>query len=384
LCVIVTTNRKISDLTGLLSGCLSVEPSPQFIEATRSDLRDPVLWSKLIDRACAHHVAPLLFRRAVRLGLLETAPIELAEFLAVTDRLNLGRNAAILQEMLELAEVMERVGISPIALKGGALLLDEGLPEHNAIMLSDVDLLVRAEEVQRAVSAAASLGYSASSATPGGHSVVLWHPDRIASIDLHHDLGPQRHVLAAGEVDGRAERAGTLPLRRLSPTDRAIHNIYHAQIQNRNYRLAMLSLHQLCNLGLLIEGHGDRIDWDFVRRRFERCGYTSHFMTYLYLAERLLGIRTSAGLKFGRREAMHFTRVMLQIDWPWLHNLVTYPALLNSGRTKDRIAYKRAKGLPIQNAAAALMRLGFVALRRHRHMVFAKLAAVHRSQFGRR
>ena len=75
---------------------------------------------------------------------------------------------------------------------------------------------------------------------------------------------------------------------------------------------------------------------------------------------------------------------MLQMDWPWLHNLTTYPALLNSGRTEDRIVYSRAKGLPIQNAAATLMRLGFGAVRRHGHMVFAKLAAVHRSQFGRR
>jgi hypothetical protein len=381
---IVTTIRKTSDLTRLLSGCLNFQPSPQLIEGARSNVRDPVVWSKLIDRAFAHHVAPLFFRRTVRSGLLDTAPAELAEFLAVTDRLNLGRNATILQEMIELAETLERLGISPIALKGGALLLDNDLPEHNAVMLSDLDLLVRADEVQRAISAAASLGYRASSAAPGGHSVVLWHPDRIASIDLHHDLGPQRHVLAAAEADGRAERAGAFPLRRLSPTDRAIHNIYHAQIQNRNYRLAILSLHQLCNLGLLIESHGNRIDWDFVRRQFERCGYTSHFMTYLYLAERLLGIRTSARLKFGRREAMHLNRVMLQMDWPWLHNLVTYPALLNSGRTEDRIAYKQAKGLPIQNAASAMIRLGFDALRRHRHMVFAKVAAVHRSQFGRR
>ena len=380
----MTSNRKISDLTRLLSGCLTIQPSSELIEWTRRELRDPVVWSKLIDRAFAHHVAPLLFRRAVRSGFLETAPAELAEFLAVTDRLNLGRNAAIVEEMIEFVERLNRLGISPIALKGGALLLDKHLPEHDAVMLSDLDLLVQAEEIEGAISAATSLGYRAISGTPDGHSVVLWHPERIASIDLHHDLGPQRRVLAAVEANGRAERAGALPLRRLSPTDRAIHNIYHAQVQNRNHRLAILSLHQLCNLGLLVRGHGDRIDWEFVRRQFERCGYTSHFLTYLYAAERLLGIRTSAQFKFGRRQSLHLSRVMLQMDWPWLYNLVTYPAILNSGRTEDRIAYKRAKGLPIQNAAAGVVGLGFAALRRHRHMIFAKLAAVHRSQFGRR
>ena len=302
----------------------------------------------------------------------------------MTDRLNVERNAALLEQMKEFAEALVGIGISPIALKGGALLLDEKVPDGSAVMLSDLDLLIQPQEVERAVGIATSLGYRAGPMVAGGHSVVLWHPERGASIDLHHDLGPQRHVLAAAEANGRAERAGAFPVRRLSPTDRAIHNIYHAQIQNRNYRLAILSLHQLCNLGLLIEGHGSRIDWDFVTHQFERGGYESHLLAYLYAAERLLGIETSGKFKFRRNEALHLRRVMLQMDWPWLHNLTTYPALLNSGRTQDRIVYSRAKGLPIQNAAATLMRLGFGAVRRHGHMVFAKLAAVHRSQFGRR
>ena len=38
--------------------------------------------------------------------------------------------------------------------QGGALLLDNDLPEHNAVMLSDLDLLVRADEVQRAITSA--------------------------------------------------------------------------------------------------------------------------------------------------------------------------------------------------------------------------------------
>ena len=197
----------------------------------------------------------------------------LRSLLAVTDRLNVERNAALLEQMKEFAEALVGIGISPIALKGGALLLDEKVPDGSAVMLGDLDLLIQPQEVERAVGIATSLGYKAGPMVAGGHSVVLWHPERGASIDLHHDLGPQRHVLAAAEANGRAERAGAFPVRRLSPTDRAIHNIYHAQIQNRNYRLAILSLHQLCNLGLLIEGHGSRIDWDFVTHQFERGGY---------------------------------------------------------------------------------------------------------------
>jgi hypothetical protein len=375
---------KSSHLINLLSDCLRAQPSSLLADSTHAELCKPEIWSKLVERALAHHVAPLLFRRANTSNLLATAPAEIAEFLNVTDRLNGARNAALLEQTVEFAEALDRIGILPIVLKGGAFLFDEPLADENAVMLSDLDLLVQADQVEQAVGGAISLGYTVSSAVPGGHSVVLCHPERVASIDLHHDLGPQRHVLAAEEAMRRAEKAGAFSVRRLSPTDRAIHNIYHAQIQNRNYRLAILSLHQLCNFGLLVGRYGSEIDWDIVSRRFDRCGYKSHFHAYLYSAERLLGIKTSARFSFARKERMHFKRIMLQMDWPWLHNLSTYPAILNSGRTEDRIAYKRAKGLPIQSSTAAVVALAVGALRRHRHMVFAKLAAVHRSQFGRR
>lgn len=286
--------------------------------------------------------------------------------------------------MIKFAEALDQVGIMTIALKGGGILLDEPLQHDSCAMMSDIDLLVPSPEVEMATRIGLALGYAVAVPVAGSHSVVLRHRDRIASIDLHHDLGPQRHVLVAGEAIDRAESVPGSPLWQLSPSDRAIHNIYHAQIQNRNYELAILSLHQLCNLGFLIECHGNRIDWDFVRSRFERRGYRSAFLAYLYAAERLLGIQTSTTVTFGRFERMHFKRMMLQLDWRWLHNLATYPAILTSGRTGDRTSYRRAKGLPIESSAAALTKLAIRALRRHRHMVFTKLADVHRSHFGRR
>src|SRR5437867_43242 len=132
---------KSSHSTKLLSSCLHFQPQQaQLPDSIRAALREPEIWPKLVERAFAHHVAPLLFRRATKSGLLSTAPADIAEFLTVTDQLNRARNAALLEQMQEFAEALDRLGIAPITLKGGALLLDERLPDGNAAMLSDVDL----------------------------------------------------------------------------------------------------------------------------------------------------------------------------------------------------------------------------------------------------
>jgi hypothetical protein len=282
--------------------------------------------------------------------------------------------------MIEFAEALEEVGVATIALKGGAILLDEP-PQHSCVMMSDIDLLVSSAKFQKAIKVGSSLGYTTLHSADQ-HSAVLRHPEHIAMIDLHVDLGPQRHVLAADEALARAGRLSNSPLWQLSPTDRAIHNIYHAQIQNRNFQLAILSLHQLCNLGLLIEYCGSRIDWGFVRSRLEEQGYRSAFLAYLYTGQQLLGINVPTDIVFGRPQRLHYRRIMLQLDWRWLHNLVTYPAILTSGLTEDRVGYRRAKGLPIQGSAAALMKFAIRALRRHRFSVLTKLVEVHKTRFG--
>ena len=303
----------------------------------------------------------------------------------MADRLNSLRNRALREQTITFAEALGQVGIMTIALKGSATLLDEPLQHDSCAMMSDIDLLVPSPQHERAMKIGMALGYTvAMPIADDSHSVVLRHPDCIATIDLHHDLGPQRHVLVADEAVDRAENVPGLPLWRLSPSDQAIHNIYHAQIQDRYYELAILSLHQLCNLGFLVERHGNRIDWDFVRSQFERRGYRFAFLAYLYAAERLLGIQASSTVTFGRSERVHFKQMMLQLDWRWIRNLVTYPAILTSGTTEDRISYRRAMGLPIQSSAAALTKLAIRALRRHRHAAFTKLAHAHRRRFGLR
>jgi hypothetical protein len=373
---------KPSQRIDLLSRFLRFDLTDADAARMREELRRAEAWPELADEAMRHLVAPLLYLRGTRHGSLQGAPAEFTEFLELAHRLNGERNRRMREQALALAQAMESHGLRAIALKGAAIAFDA--PVEGGPLMSDIDLLVSSRETDKALAVAASLGYASSRSDPEGHSTVLRHPDGMASIDLHHDVGPQKDLLDAEEAIERAERPAGSAFWRLQPSDQAIHNIYHAQVQNRCYELALLPLHQLCNFGLLLEQCDGRVDWDLVRRRFERSGYRAHLAAHLHLAERLLGIRAAHGIAFGWRETVHFRRMMLQLDWPWLHDLVTYSAILTHQATQTRIAYRRARGLRAQSPAVAVASAILNGLRRHRGASLSKFMDVHKRRFGRR
>jgi hypothetical protein len=375
---------KPSRRIALLSHFLHFDLSSAGACRAREELRRAEAWAELADDAMRHLVAPLLFLPGMKSGLLKDAPPDFVEFLELTHRLNAERNDRLRDQAITFSNAMESQGVRVVALKGAAIAFAGAPIPGGGPLMSDLDFLVSSGERDKAIGIAASLNYGVSRFDPDGHSTVLRHPENIASIDLHHDVGPQRDLVPAEEAIRHAERPSGAALWRLAPSDQAIHNVYHSQIQNRCHELAILPLHQLCNFGLLLNRCEERLDWDLVRIRFERAGYRPQLFSYLHLAERLLGIRLPSAIAFGWPERLHFRRMMLQLDWPWLQDLVTYPAILTGQATKTRIAYRRARGAPVQRPAITVAMTVLRGLRRHRGASLSKFMAVHRRKFGRR
>lgn len=339
--------RKTSQQLILLSQCLHFQFSPELTEAIKSQLAVTTGgWQKVIALAFRQCVVPLLYRRLIATGLLADAPSEVCELLELTTRLNDQRNRRLRNQLLEFAHALDQIGTIPVVLKGGASLSEEQGGDAHGVVMSDLDLLVSQPDFEKVLHVANKLGYSVVVAAVDrpSHAISLQKSAQLVSIDLHHDVGPQRHLLPADEAIQRSEIIPSMPLRRLNPTARVIHNIYHAQIQNRNHELGIVSLQQLCNLGLIVQYHRDRIDWNVARSRFEAVGYSAPFQAYLHASQRLLGIETSpiAGSGYGAK--LQLKRAMLQADWPWLHKLVTFWGVITPGMTEDCIRYRRASG----------------------------------------
>jgi hypothetical protein len=228
-------------------------------------------WDALVTRAEDERLAPLLYV-ALRDG---AAPP------AVLARLRAAWMAAERQHLLagcQLAEILaalDAAGIAGVVLKGPAL-ADEYYADPALRPFTDLDLLVRRRERERAIevlgalayvhgSPGRSLGYELDHAA-AAYFVAASDTARLP-VDLHWDFichpgGGRATELAADEIWARAT-----PAWKLAPEDLLVYLAAHFAI---HHSLAGV-LWQL-DLALVLRRHSATLDWDAVAARARRWG----------------------------------------------------------------------------------------------------------------
>ncbi len=221
-------------------------------------------WQRLFDRAFEQGVAGVLSHHIDAVGFaLPAAAGERAEQRFAVDRLWYRRTAADLHRILE---VFERHDVRAVVLKG--LVLGERVyPQAMSRPAGDLDLLIAASDLSRALEALAPVGYSPRiwkpHETSPAHAIVLGHPNG-GSVDLHHLASAGfGTTMAAGElinrsVPYRTEDGGKAWI--LSPEDELLYLAVHAA-RHRFTRLGWL-----VDLRLFIERHPDLL-WHVVGAR---------------------------------------------------------------------------------------------------------------------
>jgi hypothetical protein len=348
-----------------------------------SEAHDEKFWNSLLSLALEHFVAPLLFERLQQRGVLDEVPKEQRTFLSLCYKLNQARNRKLRIQLLELADVFGREGVTTVILKSGAHLFEaDNNPEPASWMMNDLDVLVDAPE--RAVEVALGLGYTIMEDLPWGHAIALRHSDHVGIIELHRDLGPQRNFLNAAEAMGSAEPiTAKAPLHKLSATHRALHNIYHAQIQDRRFELASPSLQQLSIFSALVERHKSEIDWAAVNHRFKRLGYERALSTYLFQSCSLLGCSVPLLLSQCNqwRSEMHMRRVYYQMDHRWTQSVLSLWAVLTSNMTRDRVQYRVGEDATALGRSLGRASILTGTVRQYGFGIFDKIAKSRRKRF---
>src|SRR5205814_10594214 len=119
-------------------------------------------------------------------------------------RSNVGRNMVLRATSWELAGALNRAGIVPLFLKGSLYLVDGTFPDIGARVMSDLDLLVRSEEVGRAIQSLEALGWVANpkEAYLHPHEIPLARRGAVHVVELHTSVGdrPLPAVLPTDEV----------------------------------------------------------------------------------------------------------------------------------------------------------------------------------------
>lgn len=242
-------------------------------------------WPGAIELASQQLVSPAV---GLVLSRDPDVPDDVKEYFAAVIALNGERNAILENAICDMAAALNRAGIVPLLLKGAANLLDGLYADPAARIMGDIDMLVPADAAAMASQVLATIGYPTveviappprrwfTMAPRAHHLPMQANGETGAGVELHYELVGLDlvHLINAKDALARAlprTRNGVRYLV-LCPTDRAMHNILHAQMHHGLHRKGLVDLRQMLDLAALIDACGGAIGWQEMEDRFAAAG----------------------------------------------------------------------------------------------------------------
>lgn len=246
---------------------------------------DIVEWSELLRLARLQRMTGLLHRLLEPLGgeIPEAVRAELS-----SERARIAaRELSARRQLHEIASLLSDVDIAAVALKGAAL-IETTYPEAGLRPMTDLDLLVFPEELERAASALAAAGYrphpdlsadQLDAYARGGHHhrAPVSHPSRRLGVELHDRLAYWIDEAVTGPLIENAGASRLGPYLLLDANDLVTHLAVHFACDRREVRGAALG--QLADIAYALT---EQIDWEKLVNRARRLGLAAA----LFLAAR--------------------------------------------------------------------------------------------------
>lgn len=266
-------------------------------ESARVQLRDANWgWERLFAAAAHEAVLPALHGCTRELGLSDSLPSQVVEFLSHVEALNGERNEAILRELRLAARLLNQSGIQPVLLKGVAYLLSGVFDTPAARYLVDVDLLIPDPQIEQAVQVLQQNCFEADDNDPFArfrhHHPPLRRPGAI-HFELHRTLavGSAGSLLPVGEVLTAAKTVDLegATVRVPCPEHMMTHLIVHSQLQHAYNERIWPPLRAMWDLVRLQRRFAGEIDWSRIERRFNAAGQRPTFILHVLRVQEALG-----------------------------------------------------------------------------------------------
>ncbi len=236
-------------LLGLLRVALDGPGEGPDSAALVADLRasSPETIVQLAFDASLHVVLASAFDRDP--ALRSAVPRDLIVFSQEMRAANLRRNQEIHAQLLEIGVAFAQAGLRGVALKGAAELLCPVYPDPGLRFLSDIDILLPADDVTRASQCLLDIGAvpdpEAQAELIGHHhEAPLGRPDWPVAVELHRAVGhgpAAARLLPPADLLGAAVATAETGLSVPAPAHRLAHAVLHAQYHGPCQRCRLLS-----------------------------------------------------------------------------------------------------------------------------------------------
>lgn len=286
-------------------------------------------WASVLRLSGDHLVTPVL-RWALREqeGLYDQLPPSVVDYLEAVYVLNLEKNLFCEEQLGELISDLNGIEVTPVLLKGAAMLAGGLYPTSGERIITDLDILIPEERLSEVLARMLALGYQSTEGTIDlaevalnelshrHHYPALVHRDRPVSIELHVQpvVSRYRPLLATEDVLCGARKAALpggecfLP----DPTKMIIHNVVHAFLFDTIDCMKTISLRQLFEFVLISQKYRERVDWDQIKQRFDGLGYGKKLRQYLLVAEGCFGLDVTSE-RISKHDNIRGTRLYLDL-----------------------------------------------------------------------
>jgi hypothetical protein len=319
----------------LLCGLLSLEDSTEPGERLDGEASlDAIVWHDAIALASEQWVSAAVWWSLCR-KTRPYVPTDVADYFEGVATLNRLRNAKLRAQALELARILNGVGVVPVFLKGAAHLLSDLYPDPAMRMMLDLDVLLPATQLDRCVAALRANGYAemCDNGFPLHHHYPpLGRPGAAALIELHVEpLDTQfRGLLSHDEVFRHAVEITLEHALLAVPATwcRLVHCVAHTQFADGALIYGRLQLRDLLDTTLL--SRWGNVDWGAVRKHFASRHQRTALVFHLISASRLFSgtfarqdLTDPFAQALFRRAQVQAVHPRLQkwveaLLWPWL------------------------------------------------------------------
>lgn len=237
--------------------------------------KDGIDWQSFRSSISYHGLAPFAYTSLK--GYLSILPQALSKTLEATYYYSMAHISGLQQKFLEIYDAFENKGIDFISIKGVAL-LEDLYPEYPVRSSTDVDVLVKEKDLDKAIKILEGQGYSKNLEglkesywrNKQYHFVFVRDKKKGFSpiVELHWDLDyPRYRRRILPQMFDRLRQADMqdIKVKLLSAED----TFFGLALHQRRFGIA-LSLRDVCDTARLLNKYKSSFDWDYVLNESKR------------------------------------------------------------------------------------------------------------------
>jgi Uncharacterised nucleotidyltransferase len=298
----------------------------QLCECFRNSVPKHADWMSLLGLANQTLTTPALMEFSVRFK--DQIPEDVCLYIREMFERNVARNDRLAAQLTETVAAINNGGVTPVLLKGAAMLATAARPHWGARLMSDLDIMVLPDQIEATMDSLFAAGYCVhAQPSPGA---AKWYADLkrsgdVGMVDLHRGLpGPAVFYPPSDSLRQHCKmiKVGRATAYVPSATYQALILTIHDQFQDFDYWIGNIDVRHLIELrDLAISPEG--IDWEMLAALTPSKLARNALETQLVALFRLLGVDVPTRMRSRFVPRLQHRRRLAQARLPLLR-----PALL--------------------------------------------------------